>query len=78
MSKCESLYVVKVRRGVFDPSALAHLDHLIAALKARGIYVAIELHSSRKFRADDGFVNLVIGPESSGDDARAAFLRVSA
>src|SRR5262249_26954133 len=27
----------------FDPDALARLDHLVAALKARGIYVALEL-----------------------------------
>ena len=38
----------------FDPIALARLDHLIAALKARGIYVALELQSIRRFRADDG------------------------
>ena len=34
----------------FDPIALAKLDHLIAALKARGIYVALELQSVRRFR----------------------------
>src|SRR5262249_53083258 len=32
-----------------DPGALARLDHLIAALKSRGIYVAIELFSKRRF-----------------------------
>ena len=37
----------------FDPIALARLDHFIAALKKRGIYVAIELQSARRFRADD-------------------------
>jgi hypothetical protein len=37
-----------------DPVALARLDHLIAALKARGIYVAIELQSARRFRSEDG------------------------
>lgn len=37
----------------FDPIALAKLDHLIAALKARGIYVALELQGARRFRADD-------------------------
>ena len=38
----------------FDPIALARLDHLIAALKARGIYVALELLSTRRYRAGDG------------------------
>ena len=38
----------------FDPVALERLDHLIAALKKRGIYVAIELPSKRRFRVDDG------------------------
>jgi hypothetical protein len=37
-----------------DLLSLAKLDHLIAALKARGIYVAIELQSKRQFRSDDG------------------------
>ena len=36
-----------------DEAALARLDHLIAALKARGIYVAIELQGGRRFRAED-------------------------
>jgi hypothetical protein len=38
----------------FDPGALKRLDHLVAALKARGIYVALELQSLRRFRDDDG------------------------
>ncbi len=37
----------------FDPEGLARLDHFMAALKARGIHVAIELQSSRRFRPDD-------------------------
>ncbi len=37
-----------------DPIALERLDHLIAELKKRGIYVAVELQSKRRFRADDG------------------------
>lgn len=37
----------------FDSHALGRLDHLIAALKARGIYVAIELQSARIFRDED-------------------------
>src|SRR5205823_3063570 len=38
----------------FDPGALARLDHLVAALKARGISVALELQGARRFRAGDG------------------------
>ncbi len=38
----------------FDTEALARLDHLIAVLKARGIYVALELQSKRRFRPEDG------------------------
>jgi len=37
----------------FDSNALERLDHLIAAMKARGIYVALELQSSRIFRDED-------------------------
>jgi hypothetical protein len=36
-----------------DPDALGRLDTLIAAFKERGIYVAIELQSARKFRDGD-------------------------
>ena len=36
-----------------DPIALARLDHLVAALKARGIYVALELQAGRRFRPED-------------------------
>ncbi len=36
-----------------DPDALARLDHLIAAVKRRGIYVAIELQGARRFRDGD-------------------------
>ena len=36
-----------------DPEALANLDQLIAALKERGIYVAIELQGARRFRDGD-------------------------
>jgi len=39
-----------------DPDALARLDHLIAALKRRGVYVAIELQSARRFRDGDDTV----------------------
>jgi hypothetical protein len=37
-----------------DPVALARLDHLMAALKERGIYVALEIQGARQFRSDDG------------------------
>ncbi len=36
-----------------DPESLANLDQLIAALKERGIYVAIELQGARRFRDGD-------------------------
>ncbi len=39
-----------------DPDALARLDYLIAALKARGIYVAIELQGARRFRDGDASI----------------------
>ncbi|MFO0909594.1 MAG: hypothetical protein U0794_14770 [Isosphaeraceae bacterium] len=37
-----------------DQAALARLDHLVAALKERGIYTALELLSVRRFRSEDG------------------------
>lgn len=37
-----------------DAEALARLDGLIAALRSRGIYIAIELNAQRRFRAGDG------------------------
>jgi hypothetical protein len=37
-----------------DPIALGRLEHLIAALKERGIYVALEFQSARRFRKEDG------------------------
>jgi hypothetical protein len=39
-----------------DPDALARLDYLIAALKARGIYVTIELQGARRFRDGDSSI----------------------
>ncbi len=41
-------------RKEFDPEALNRLDHLIAGAKKRGIYVALELMSKRRFRVEDG------------------------
>lgn len=38
----------------FDPVSLERLDHLVAALQKRGIYVAIELLGGRRFRPEDG------------------------
>lgn len=37
-----------------DPEALDRLDHLIAALKARGLYIALELQGQRRYRSGDG------------------------
>ena len=53
----------------FDPEALARLDHLIAALKARGIYVALELQSKRRFRAEDGVAVPGLLPAGGGPAA---------
>ncbi len=54
-----------------DPVALGRLDHLIAALKARGIYVAMELQARRKFRKGDGLAEHRRLPPGGG--AAAAF-----
>ena len=39
--------------AALDPSALARLDHLIAAATKRGVFVALELQSHRRFREGD-------------------------
>lgn len=39
--------------AALDPLGMARLDHLVAALKARGIYVALELQSARRYRDAD-------------------------
>jgi hypothetical protein len=47
-----------------DPRMLERFDHLVAALKKRGIYVTLELISARRFRAGDsvpGGAGLPIG-----------------
>jgi len=53
----------------FDPEALARLDHLIAALKSRGIYVAVELLSKRRFRTEDGVASPGLLPPGGGPAA---------
>lgn len=53
----------------FDPAALARLDHLIAALKARGIYIAIELQTARRFRSEDGVDEATFLPPGGGPAA---------
>jgi hypothetical protein len=53
-----------------DVEALAKLDQLIAAFKKRGIYVAIELQSGRKFRdGDDSIPNARQLPPGGGPAA---------
>jgi hypothetical protein len=52
-----------------DAVALGRLDHLIAGLKARGIYVALELQSVRKYRADDGVSDAELLPPGGGPAA---------
>jgi hypothetical protein len=53
----------------FDAEALARLDHLIAALKSRGIFVALELQSHRRFRAQDGVASAGLLPAGGGPGA---------
>ncbi len=53
----------------FDPEALARLDHLIAALKSRGIYVALELQAARRFRSGDGVAAPGLLPGGGGPAA---------
>jgi hypothetical protein len=50
----------------FDPVALARLDHLIAALKKRGIYVGLELQSARRFRPEDDIPSIPLLPIGGG------------
>jgi len=53
-----------------DPEALAKLDHLVAALKARGIYLAIELQGARRFRdGDDSIAGARMLPPGGGPAA---------
>lgn len=55
----------------FDLVALARFDHLVAALKAKGIYIALELQSARRFRPGDEVAG---GPElPPGGGPAAAF-----
>jgi hypothetical protein len=53
----------------FDSEALARLDHLIAALKSRGIYVALELQGKRRFRTGDGVTAPGMLPPGGGPAA---------
>jgi hypothetical protein len=53
----------------FDPEALARLDHLIAALKARGVYVAVEFVGKRRFRSEDGVAVPGLLPPGGGPAA---------
>ena len=67
----------------FDPVALARLDHLIAGLKVRGIYIAIELQTSRRFRPEDDVPTFSLLPAGGGPAAifdpklRAATLKAA-
>jgi hypothetical protein len=53
----------------FDPEVLARLDHLIAALESRGIHVALELQSGRRFRSEDGVAAPGLLPAGGGPAA---------
>jgi hypothetical protein len=66
-----------------DPVALARLDHMIAALKAKGIHIALELLSGRRFREGDeieGFRDLPPGggPAAAFDPKIQARIREAA
>jgi hypothetical protein len=52
-----------------DPVALGKLDHLIATLKARGIYIALELQSARRYRSEDGVADVDRLPLGGGPGA---------
>ena len=54
----------------FDPEALARLDHLIAAFKARGIYVSLDLQGKRRFRSEDGVALPGMLPAGGGPAAQ--------
>jgi hypothetical protein len=41
-----------------DAGAMRRLDHLIALLKKRGIYIALELQAQRRFREKDGLADV--------------------
>ena len=52
-----------------DAEALAKFDHMVAALKARGIYVALELLAVRRFREGDGIPGVLELPPGGGPAA---------
>ena len=52
-----------------DPEAIARLDHLLAALKARGISYAIELNGARRFRVEDDVPSAGLLPPGGGPAA---------
>src|SRR5262249_13763942 len=54
----------------FDAGALGRLDHLVAALKARGIFLALELQGSRRFRSGDGVSQPGLLPPGGGPAAQ--------
>ncbi len=54
----------------FDTEALSRLDHFIAACKARGIYVALELQGKRRFRSEDGVAVPGMLPPGGGPAAQ--------
>ena len=53
----------------FDPEVLARLEHLIAALESRGIYVALEFRSGRRFRSGDRVAAAGLLPGGGGPAA---------
>ena len=49
-----------------EPEALAHFDHLVAALERQGIALSLELNSSRRFRPADGVADGQSLPQGGG------------
>jgi hypothetical protein len=51
---------------VLDDEALGRFDHLVAALKKRGIYISLELQAARVFRDGDGLESPAAFPAGGG------------
>jgi hypothetical protein len=49
-----------------DPEALGRFDGLVAALRRRGIHIALELNAQRRFRAGDGLAEPRALPPGGG------------
>jgi hypothetical protein len=52
--------------STLDPDALARFDHTVAAFEKRGIFLALELASGRRFRSGDGVPEGASLPQGGG------------